>query len=73
MNLLYGKRQGGLSELTQKSIRKRSRLAHGICKINNIEGYVEKLETSLKYKKLDDGVESNEKYAESNHFKCFEP
>ena len=71
MNLPNGKRQRGLSESTQKSIRKRTRLAHSICKIDNLEGYIEKLETRAKYKNLDDGVKLNEKYAVSAYFKYF--
>lgn len=66
------KEESGLSESTQKSIRKRTRLAHSIYKINDIEGYIEKLETKAKYKKLDDGVKSNVKYAVRVYFRFLE-
>ena len=63
------KEKSGLSQSTQKSIRKRTRLAHSICKISDCEGYIEKLETRAKYKKLDDGVKSNVKYAVRVYFR----
>lgn len=66
------KEESGLSESTQKSIRKRARLAHSIYKINDTEGYIEKLETRVKYKKLDDGVKTNVKYAVRVYFKFLE-
>ena len=66
------KEESGLSESTQKSIRKRTRLAYSICKIDNLEGYIEKLETRAKYKKLDDGVKSNVKYAVRVYFRFLE-
>ena len=66
------KEESGLSESTQKSIRKRTRLAHSICKLDDIEGYIEKLETRAKYKKLDDGVKSNVKYAFRVYFRFLE-
>lgn len=66
------KEDSGLSESTQKSIRKRTRLAHSVCKLDDIEGYIEKLETRAKYKKLDDGVKSNVKYAVRVYFRFLE-
>lgn len=66
------KENSGLSESTQKSIRKRTRLAHSVCKLADIEGYIEKLETRAKYKKLDDGVKSNVKYAVRVYFRFLE-
>ena len=63
------KEKSGLSQSNQKSIRKRTRLAHSICKISDCEGYIEKLETRAKYKKLDDGVKSNVKYAVRVYFR----
>lgn len=66
------KEKSGLSQSTQKSIRKRVRLAYSICKIDNLEGYIEKLETRAKYKKLDDGVKSNVKYAVRVYFRFLE-
>lgn len=64
--------ESGLSESTQKSVRKRTRLAHSICKIDDLEGYIEKLETRAKYRKLDDGVKSNVKYAVRVYFRFLE-
>ena len=67
------KEESGLSVSTQKSVRKRARLAHSICKIDDCERYIEKLETKEKYRKLDDGVKSNVKYAVRVYFRlcCF--
>lgn len=66
------KEESGLSESTQKSIRKRTRLAHSICKISDCERYIEKLETKSKYKRLDDDVKSNVKYAVRVYFRFLE-
>jgi|GEM_PF-4745585 hypothetical protein len=56
----------------QKSVRKRTRLAHSICKIDYFEGNIEKPKTRVKYKKLDDGVKSNVKYAVRMYFRFLE-
>lgn len=66
------KEESGLSESTQKSIRKRTRLAHSIHRIENPNGYVEKLETKVRYKKLVDGVKPNVKYAVRLYFRFLE-
>ena len=66
------KEESGLSESTQKSIRKRIRLAHSIHRIENPNGYVEKLETKVRYKKLVDGVKPNVKYAVRLYFRFLE-
>lgn len=66
------KEESGLSESTQKSVRKRLRLAHSICKIGDCEGYIEKLETRANYKKLADGVKANVKYAVRVYFRFLE-
>lgn len=47
-------------------------LAYSICKIDYLEGDIEKLETRVKYKKLDDGVNSNAKYAVRVYFRFLE-
>ena len=47
-------------------------LVHSICKISDIDGYIEKLETRAKYKKLDDGVKTNVKYAVRVYFRFLE-
>lgn len=66
------KEESGLSESTQKSIRKRTRLAHSICKIDYLEGDIEKLETRVKYKKLDYGVKTNVTNAVRVYFRFLE-
>lgn len=47
-------------------------LAYSICKIDDIEGYTEKFEDRAKYKKMDDGVNSNVKYAVRVYFRFLE-
>lgn len=66
------KEKSGLSQSTQKSIRKRTRLAHSIHRIENPNGYVEKFETKVRYKKLVDGVKPNVKYAVRLYFRFLE-
>ena len=66
------KEESGLSESTQKNIKKRTRLAHSIHRIENPNGYVEKLETKVRYKKLVDGVKTNVKYAVRVYFRILE-
>lgn len=64
--------ESGLSESTQKSVRKRARLAHSICGIEGSDRYVERLEAKSKYKKLAEGVKPNVKYAVRVYFRFLE-
>ena len=66
------KEESGLSESTQKSIRKKTRLSNSIHKIENTNGYLEKIETKARYKKLIDGIKPNVKYAVRVYFKFLE-
>lgn len=56
----------------RKALEKELDLLISFYKINDIEGYIEKLEAKAKYKKLDNDVKTNVKYVIRVYFRFFE-